>query len=136
VIVIIIGVMAIYGASTTLKIAPEPELSPAQQASKLKEEAMFQRSVAGARQLRSSMRNPDSFKLSQALVMSNGAVCYTYRAQNGFGGMNVGYAVLASNDRFKSSDSPGHETLWNKECGNKSGTDDAETVNVALNMAK
>jgi hypothetical protein len=135
VIVTIIGIIAIYSANKSIT-TPEPELSPAQQTAKNKAEAMFQRSVAGAKQLRSSMRNPDSFKLSEAIVMNDGAVCYTYRAQNGFGGLNVGDAVLAPNGKFKSNDSPGYVTLWNKECANKTGTDDADTVNVALNMAK
>jgi hypothetical protein len=135
VVVIVFGIMVVcgmYNAAT----APQPQVSPAQQVAKAKNEAIFQRVVAGAKQLRSSMRNPDSFKLSDSIVMADGAVCYTYRAQNGFGGLNVGNAVLAPNGKFKSSDSPGYATLWNKECGNKTGTDDADLVNVVLNMQK
>jgi hypothetical protein len=82
------------------------------------------------------MRNPDSFKLSDGIVMADGAVCYSYRAQNGFGGLNVGNAVLAPKGKFKSSDSPGYATVWNKECGGETGTDDANIVNVPLNMEK
>ena len=88
-----------------------------------KEELIFQRAVAGAKTLKESMRNPDSFKLSQALMMNDGAVCYEYRAQNGFGGMNVGQAVLSPKGKFKSSESDGFSSLWNKECAHKIGTD-------------
>jgi hypothetical protein len=132
---IVLGIMMVF-AMFTVQTTPQPELSPAQQVAKAKNEAIFQRAVAGAKQLRSSMRNPDSFKLSDSIVMADGAVCYTYRAQNGFGGLNVGNAVLAPNGKFKSSDSPGYATMWNKECGGKTGTDDADIVNVALNMQK
>lgn len=110
----------------------KPVVSAAELAAKQKSEALFQRSVAGAKQLRSSMRNPDSFKLSEAIVMDDGGVCYHYRAQNGFGGMNIGEAVLAPNDQFKSTDSPGFEKLWNKECSHKTGKDNAQLIKYAL----
>ena len=38
------------------------------------------------------MRDPDSFKLSSVIIMDKGAVCYEYRAHNGFGGVNVACA--------------------------------------------
>ena len=51
--------------------------------------------------LRDHMRNPDSFKLSKVWVVDDstapntkGTVCYTYRAQNGFGGLNVETAAV------------------------------------------
>lgn len=37
-------------------------------------------------------------------------------------GLNAGNAVLAPNGKFKSSDSTGYATLWNKECADKTGT--------------
>ena len=131
--VLILVAVAIAGISAiSSSDHPTPVPSAAEQAAKQKEEAVFQRAVAGAKQLKKSMRNPDSFKLTEALEMDDGAICYEYRAQNGFGGMNVGHAVLAPNDQFKSSDSPGYATLWNKECANKTGTDDAKLVGYAL----
>jgi hypothetical protein len=57
-------------------------------------EENYARAATGAKILKSSMRNPDSFKLSEVLVMSDGSVCYEYRAQNGFGGINVEHAVF------------------------------------------
>ena len=126
VVVIAGGIGAIISPTPSTPVA-----SPAQQVANQKDEAAFQRAVAGAKQLKSSMRNPDSFKLGETLIMHDGAVCYDYRAQNGFGGMNVGHAVLAPNGQFKSSDSPGYATLWNKECANKTGVDKTWEVGYA-----
>ena len=90
----------------------------------------------GAKTLMKSMRNPDSFKLSSALIVdSTGSVCYTYRAQNGFGGMNVGQAVLAKSGKFKTSEMDGFSSLWNKECAEKKGTQEVDSVNHILKLA-
>lgn len=78
------------------------------------------------------MRNPDSFKLSNALFMDNGAVCYEYRAQNGFGGMNIGHAVLNPKGVLKTNEMNGGTQLWNHECANKSGSEDTSAVNYAI----
>jgi hypothetical protein len=95
------------------------------------EEAKFQLAVAGAKQLRDSMRNPDSFKLGQTLIMSDGSVCYDFRAQNGFGGMNVDHAVVTPSGQFKSSESSGFTALWKKECAGKTGVDKTWEVGYA-----
>lgn len=126
-VVVIVGVIGAIVSPTP----STPVVSPAQQVANQKAEDAFQRAVAGAKQLQKSMRNPDSFRLVEALIMDDGATCYDYRAQNGFGGMNVGHAVLAPNDQFKSSDSPGYVTLWNKECGNKTGVDKTWQIGYA-----
>jgi len=96
-------------------------------ANKKKQDAAVQRAVAGASVLKKSMRNPDSFKLESALVIDqSGAVCYDYRAQNGFGGVNVGRAALAPDgSKFltRESDGDAFVRFWNKECAKKSGTE-------------
>ena len=116
--------------------APSHEPTPAE---KEAEEKAKKRDVQiglaqlGAKTLKSSMRDPDSFKLEAALVMEDGAVCYEYRARNGFGGMNRGQAVLQTSGKrfaFKSSEQPGFMPLWNRECANKSGED----VSAGINM--
>jgi hypothetical protein len=125
---IIVGVL-IWGMAKASGLGPDattaapPPLTKEQQAAKDKQDLAFVRAVAGARQLKASVRNPDSFKLGETLVMADGAVCYDYRAQNGFGGMNVGQAVLAPSGKFKTNNSDGFTSLWNKECGGKTGTD-------------
>jgi hypothetical protein len=119
----------------TVKRTAEPvedtEASSAQWAAKQREEAVFQLAVHGAKHLSDSMRNPDSFKLAEVLMMDNGAVCYTYRAQNGFGGMNVGSAVLSRTGQFRTNETSGFHTLWNKECANKTGKDKTWAIGYA-----
>jgi hypothetical protein len=83
------------------------------------EDLRFHLAVLGAKQLKDSMRNPDSFKLNDVLIMKNNAVCYVYRGQNGFGGMDVGHAVLTPDGKFRTDESTGFVSLWNKECGSK-----------------
>jgi hypothetical protein len=105
-------------------------LTPAQQAEKIKQDAAIQRATTGAVLLKKSMRNPDSFKLESAMVVDGTeAVCYDYRAQNGFGGMNSEHAVLSRDGKqFKTSTTDGFNSLWNKECGNKKGQEFATAI--------
>jgi hypothetical protein len=110
----------------TVKPAPAPPVQGRSQ------DATDESALIGAIELRRSMRNPDSFKLVGVLVMDGGAVCYTYRAQNGFGGMNLGSAVLSSAGSFKTNEMPGFSVLWNRECANKTGQD--ETWMIKHNM--
>ncbi len=81
--------------------------------------------IAGALRLQGSMRNPDSFKLEEVLIMGNGTVCYRYRAENGFGGMNREYAVLTPKGRLTTNDSD----QWNRLCAHKSGDNQTDNVN-------
>jgi hypothetical protein len=112
--------------------SPTSPVSPAEQEKKARDERQFQLAVSGAKQLKNAMRNPDSFKVSNALFMDNGVVCYEYRAQNGFGGMNVGRAVLTAKGMLKTNEIDGGTKLWNRECANKSGYDKTWEVNYAI----
>jgi hypothetical protein len=79
--------------------------------------------------LRSAMRNPASFELSQVLVMQDNSICFSYRAQNGFGGTNVGSAVVSPDrEKFRTSEQEGFLSLLNRDCKNGVGVD--ETLNV------
>lgn len=53
-----------------------------------------QRAISATRALRSTMRNPDSFSVISARVVGRDVVCFRYRAQNGFGGMNIENAAV------------------------------------------
>lgn len=112
---------------------PAPPQTPEQIAAKKKKDEAVARAQIGARLLKQAMRDPDSFKLSQALVMDSGAVCYEYRARNGFGGMNVGHAVLSEDAKtFRTNEMSGFTALWNKACANKTGEDFAGGLNWML----
>jgi len=90
-----------------------------------KQEQAVKIALVGAGLLKKGMRDPDSFKLRQVLVMNQtNAVCYDYSAKNGFGGYNQGQAVLSPDlKNFKTSEQAGFRQLWNKWCAEKQGTD-------------
>jgi hypothetical protein len=120
-IVLVVAVLAAVGS--LINTATEMGQTPAERASKAEQAARINFAGTGARQLREMMRNPDSFKIEKLLIMNDGASCYHYRAQNGFGGLNAAEAVLSPEGRLETSDAPGFRVLWNKECGGKTGMD-------------
>ena len=71
---IFIGVAILGALITGSQNNQPPAPSPEQKAADQKKEERFQRAVAGAKQLQQSMRNPDSFKLAQVLLISNEAL--------------------------------------------------------------
>jgi RNA polymerase subunit RPABC4/transcription elongation factor Spt4 len=133
-VVVMVGVSQV-GAPPSSSSATAAALTPEQKEAKQKADAALQQAMLGAKTLKQAMRNPDSFKLEQALVIAaTGAACFEYRAQNGFGGMNRGQAVLTGDGKqFKSSDMDGFARLWKRECEGKSGQDYSRTISwVAL----
>jgi hypothetical protein len=93
---------------------------------------------AAAIGLRSQLRNPESLKFSDVIQMPDDTICIHYRAQNGFGGMNVSRAVgmgeavgipIVANEETDGED---FRTAWNNKCANKSGTDRLEDMNFVL----
>jgi Na+-translocating ferredoxin:NAD+ oxidoreductase RnfG subunit len=96
----------------------------------------YHRALIGALTLKKAARDPDSFNLISALVIDeNNAVCYQYRARNGFGGMNIEQAVFSGkNDKIKTSSEDGFASAWNRECGNRSGYEKADLINTAMKI--
>jgi hypothetical protein len=87
----------------------------------------------GADSIKRSMRDPDSFKLTSALIIDKtGTVCYEYRARNGFNGMNFSQAVLSSKGVFKTNEMDGFATLWNRECAHKQGEEQQMAVSMLM----
>ena len=116
-----------------------------------KEDVQLWTMTATAMQIRKGMRNPESFVLeSVLLIQGTDAVCFEYRAQNGFGGMNRGRAVVSgarfvpgfdgqavlAQAQLKTSDESGFIRLWNKECANKTGVEKGSLVRRAMDMAR
>lgn len=86
--------------------------------------------ILATRRLKESMRDPDSFKLESAFVIDgSGEICYKYRAHNGFGGVNVGYAVYSKIGLF-TDETSSFRSMWNKVCAGKSGKELAVTLNM------
>lgn len=130
--VVILGIIILASLSSIFSsTAPPPSPdTPEQAAAKKKQDEAVQRATIGAVALKKAMRDPESFKLESALVIDGtGAVCYDFRAKNGFGGMNEGHAVLSANGKtFKTNEMDGFAKLWNKECAGKSGTEAATAI--------
>jgi hypothetical protein len=67
-----------------------------------------------AKALKASLRNPDTLDFSEILANEDGSViCMTYRAQNGFGGMNLDRIV------FKGGEPSQARASWRANCTNK-----------------
>lgn len=114
--------LGVFGAlvSNCVDQARRAQLTQEQRAAEDKTKAAYDKSVdraiAGARTLREAMRNPNSFAVAKVFAIEDGAICYTYRAQNGFGGMNQGQAILFPDNTMKSSTESGFARAWNKAC--------------------
>lgn len=67
-----------------------------------------------AKAVKASLRNPDSLTIDEILANDDGSViCMTYRAQNGFGGMNIEHIVFRDGNPSQSHAS------WHTNCANK-----------------
>jgi hypothetical protein len=103
--------------------APAPPVSAASAAESAKREANFQKQVFHARALaavvRQAARDPESVVFEFIGASDDGSVvCATYRAKNGFGGMNRETAVAVGGKAYA-----GQPALWAKHCANKSMID-------------
>ena len=105
---------------------------PSQQSQKEKDKRSHDivNAAIGAAILKRAMRDP---KLNSALIIDKtSVVCYTYRARNGFNGMNVGEAVLTSKGVLKTDEMSGFSSLWNRECAHNSGIDQVDAVSLMM----
>lgn len=108
-------------------IDPGPDLAAleARQRADAAEEAAEQELLSisrGARSLRQSMHNPDRFTLTSAVSMGGGVACYEYRAENAFGALRQGRAVL-HDSRLVASDRDGFDAAWKRHCAGQAGSD-------------
>ena len=75
---------------------------------------MTYQAYLAAKAVKASLRNPDSLSFEQILANDNGSIiCLTYRAQNGFGGMNIERVV------FKDGDPSQSHASWHAHCAGK-----------------
>ena len=118
-----VGVALIFGAKAAFEeanTAPRPAAavkSAEQLAAEQAKEALFQKVVLGAKLLKKGMKNPASFQLVSAAVMSDGSICYEYRGTNSFNATVLERYVVSSKGGSKDGGA------WNKYCGGKSGED-------------
>lgn len=76
--------------------------------------------------LKRRLLNPDSLKIAEAYQMEDGAVCVSYRGENGLGGYAAGQAVYSyvDNSLLMESDS-GFVRAWKQECRDRVAAQDA-----------
>ncbi|MFZ3244551.1 MAG: hypothetical protein WA185_05700 [Candidatus Acidiferrales bacterium] len=74
-------------------------------------------------------RNPASVRFYLAAEMADHSYCFSFRAQNGFGGMGLDQMVVTPGDKgYERNDartSPGFARAWNAHCAAKVGIGDA-----------
>lgn len=84
-------------------------------ARKAEQDAKMARSLAIAQAqilIKESLRDPDSLEWdSKFYNLSNGAMCFQYRARNGFGGMNREFLVVAKGKVYENQ-----AARWNQFC--------------------
>lgn len=98
----------------------------AENTARQKKEAAFQFVVLQVAALRGAMRNPSSFVLEDASGSEDGSLlCITYRAQNGFGGMNREHVTMTKGKWSREA------AAWNRHCAGKS-LHDWDLVKYAL----
>lgn len=116
----------------TTKMEPTAEQKAAKDEKDAAEQRRFAADVSAVKTLQTSMKNPDSFKLEQALRMKDGALCLTYRAKNSFNATIPGRAVI-SKSSIITSDHGNFSASWNAMCAGKSG-DDVTYIRITLGL--
>jgi hypothetical protein len=87
--------------------------------------------------IRQAQRNPERFSLEKILVTER-AVCLSYKGENGFGGISWGKTVFDKKTHSGFHDSEnGFTRMWNRECANKTGKDFTDVIrgNLKYNSA-
>lgn len=131
----VIGAVANSGRSNN-EATPAKALSPEEakqaEARKLQEAG----ALHGARTLKASMKDPESFELKQLLLMTDGTACYTYRAKNSFNATLQSSAVLTQGKAMQflveSKDGNRFVTTWNAKCAKATGDDLTSLVSGLL----
>jgi hypothetical protein len=124
VLLIGIAMIAIYVEGTKKDTPPQAvvTISPEQAALNKKQAdektARVDSTIRVLASIKASLREPESVKWASVLSSDDGAVvCVTYRARNGFGGMNVEDVSFSKGKISKAV------PAWNKNCAGKSLND-------------
>lgn len=130
---VFLGYLAWKFTSEPTSAADVMMVNPAKTASDHMHNERVSAAYVAYRRLVDSMRDPDSFRLESAVLVSEtGAVCYQFRARNGYGGMNRGYAALNSpGGLLTTNEMMTFRDAWRTSCKAKAGEDIAGQL-VAL----
>jgi hypothetical protein len=131
---LVVGSLAIVGIVISAVISKNEPAPAPQTAAEARAEQVQNRGLSlaleGAQSLKKGARNPDSFKLESAFVVSaTNDVCFEYRAQNGFGGMSRERAVFVGmTETLIPQGADGFQHAWKAECAGKPGHEDGSFI--------
>lgn len=113
------------GAPPAAKPATAPTISPAEQEAKNRRNAAAAAAITGARQLKASAKDPQTFELKSAWVAPDGSACYEFRAKNSFNAMLKSSAILVAGKTASLlvEGNAGFASAWNKRCTVAGGED-------------
>ena len=113
VFVALLGLLALkvlLSGSTTPPVSA-PQKTAAQIADDARKQARFERTVAAAISVKTSMRDPESLQWEEIFADDKGnVICLAYRARNGFGGINKEFVVYVDGKPTQKVE------VWNKRC--------------------
>lgn len=107
--------MVLYGVFTHEEKPAPLAKSPAEIRAEQERQRDFQQAAGAVIALRNGMKNPKSFELVSAHMMSGRTLCVVYRGTNSFN------AVITSHYVVSPSVSSDSKTAWNKHCAGQSG---------------
>lgn len=122
-------VASILGLSVAIAVfAPKGDApSVAKKPADPKKEAAFQRTLVVVRSIKASLRDPASVKWGNIQAGEDASVvCVSYRARNGFGGMNLEGATYAGGKLTTSG------TAWQKHCAGKKLVYDFSSIGAVM----
>lgn len=107
-------VMAYMGITGQLFAEPTPQEIAAKQAEELRDAVQARKRAQeterlfilteAQRILETQLKDPDSVSYEvKGWNLSNGALCFKYRARNGFGGMAMGYLAIHQNQAYETA---------------------------------
>jgi rRNA maturation endonuclease Nob1 len=119
---------AVFGLGVVGQLVALPGGGQVAQAESAQDKQTDQRNHAAylsARALKASLRNPDSLAFQSILASDDGSViCIKYRAQNGFGGINLEHVV------FKDGNPSQSRSSWQAHCAGKLLVDETAVQHV------
>lgn len=109
-----VPVMAYMGITGQLFAEPTPQEIAEQQAEELRDAVQARKRAQeterlfilteAQRILETQLKDPDSVSYEvKGWNLSNGALCFKYRARNGFGGMAMGYLTIHQNQAYETA---------------------------------
>lgn len=118
-----VAVAAALAAMVVQSPAAAPKI--VQSANQIREAQQIADALSAARTIINSARNPDSVQFANVSVISKtNDICLVYRAQNGFGGMDVERGVAPGNGHTLFIEhGEGFEVAWHSRCEGKRGRD-------------